>query len=266
MHSQSWSALMSDPTGESLGIGLPPGSLIDHTQEGPWPQPALWSADDIADSAPWPQGLPSDLRPVLFQDGEEQGQWWKFALDPVTASDPNGHDAATVLASLWADAVSESDDEDDEDDTLAPFDSEWPGLAPGRATDIDPDARAAEVAADMFALGLLPSPRLVLVPVSRSADAPAAIGWTGPAGYEPTVLRAVLRSWEDRFGARLVALSADRMDLSVASPPRTTAEALAVAAEHFAFCPDNIWQGYDTMSAYAEEALIGKVHWTFWWD
>jgi hypothetical protein len=40
-----------------------------------------------------------------------------------------------------------------------------------------------------------------------------------------------------------------------------------VAAEHFAFCPDNIWQGWRpfTLVGYAER-LVGAAAWTFWWD
>ena len=66
-------------------------------------------------------------------------------------------------------------------------------------------------------------------------------------------LCAVLRSWEDRFGIRVVALGFDQLLVSVATPPTTLAEARALAAEHFAFCPDNIRQGGDpTLPAYAE--------------
>jgi Domain of unknown function (DUF4253) len=39
----------------------------------------------------------------------------------------------------------------------------------------------------------------------------------------------------------------ERPGLAPAAPTRTAAEALAIAVEHLAFCPDDIWQGYDTM-------------------
>ncbi|MGW6753788.1 DUF4253 domain-containing protein [Streptomyces sp. NPDC055006] len=82
--------------------------------------------------------------------------------------------------------------------------------------------------------------------MGRAAGLPAAIDWSGPVNYENDVARlcAILRSWDDRFGVQVVALSYARLDLSVAAPPQTLDKALAVAAEHFAFCPDNIWQGY----------------------
>jgi hypothetical protein len=80
-------------------------------------------------------------------------------------------------------------------------------------------------------------------------------------------MSAVLRSWEDRFGIRVVALGFDTLLVSVAAPPTTLAEAEALAAEHFAFCPDNIWQSDNpSRTAYAERRLLNQPAWYFWWD
>src|SRR5206468_2398493 len=97
-------------------------------------------------------------------------------------------------------------------------------------------------------------PRLGLVECGRGADAPAALGWTGPANYGTDVAPfcAVLRSWEDRFGIRVVALTFDAMYCTVSAPPATFDHALHVAAEHLAFCPDNVLQGAGSLEAYAE--------------
>lgn len=111
--------------------------------------------------------------------------------------------------------------------------------------------------------------RPALVPARRSADIPAAIGWSGPVNHEDDVARlcAVLRSWEDRFGIRVVALGFDTLIVSVGRPPTTEAEARALAAEHFAFCPDNINQStLNSLDAYAEKALLNQETWSFWWD
>ena len=156
-------------------------------------------------------------------------------------------------------------------ETIAPYDEAWPGTAPAPASlSSDPDRRAAETADALLDEGSwFKEPRLALVPARRSADIPAAIGWTGPMNYENDVARlcAVLRSWEDRFGIRVIALTFDQLVLSVAAPPTTKAEAEAVAAEHFAFCPDNIAQGdHETLREYAEHAVLGQRVWSFWWD
>ncbi|MES4831284.1 MULTISPECIES: DUF4253 domain-containing protein [Streptomyces] len=74
---------------------------------------------------------------------------------------------------------------------------------------------------------------------------------------------AVVRGWEHRFGARGVAVGFSTLHLGVASPPADEHEALLVAAEHFAFCPDNMWQGNRpyTLAAYAER-ITGVHHGT----
>jgi hypothetical protein len=177
-------------------------------------------------------------------------------LDPDLASYPGDHDAEEVLAELWED--------------YAQGDSAWPGLATAGPPAADPDARAAEVTDSLVGgTGWLKEPRLALVPARRSADIPAAIGWCGPVNLTNDVapLCAVLRSWEDRFGIRVVALTFDELVVSVAAPPRTLAEAEAIAAEHYAFCPDNIDQSsHGSLRAYAEREVLGAHAWQFWWD
>jgi hypothetical protein len=111
--------------------------------------------------------------------------------------------------------------------------------------------------------------RLGLARADRGADALAAAGWTGPANYTSDTgqIAAIVRSWEDRFGVRVVAAGFADLYLSVTAPPATRDEALDVAAEHFAFCPDNVWQGAhpNKLTGYAEQ-LIGLNSWVFWWD
>lgn len=53
--------------------------------------------------------------------------------------------------------------------------------------------------------------------------------------------------------------------LTVGNPPQNEKSALALAAEHCAFCQDNIWQGSGTIGAYSR-ALAGSRTWQFWWD
>ncbi|NEB52466.1 DUF4253 domain-containing protein, partial [Streptomyces griseus] len=149
----------------------------------------------------------------------------------------------------------------------------WPGLAPVPAREAaeDADTAAAGLAGVITADAdeWLGGARTALVPARRSADIPAAIGWSGPMNHENDVARlcAVLRSWEDRYDARVVVLGFDTMIVSVGRPPGTIEEARALAAEHYAFCPDNIDQSppYD-LDAYAEKAVLNQEAWSFWWD
>ena len=284
--------LAADPSGRALGLDLPSGTLVDATIDGPWHEPLMWYADGPATPGDWLRlagaRRTAGLHPLLIaQGGGHEGGPGDWELGPGRTSYPGDHDAEEVLADFWEEYAADELPEDADypgrerveevfgkpagyDEKVAPFGPEWPGLSPAVALDADPDARAAEVA-DALAGGgsLLKEPRLALVPARRSADIPAAIGWSGPLNHENDVARlcAVLRSWEDRFGIRIVALTFDRLVVSVAAPPTTTAEAEAVAAEHFAFCPDNITQGeHETLRAYAEHEVLDRQVWSFWWD
>ncbi|MCX4818529.1 DUF4253 domain-containing protein [Streptomyces sp. NBC_01142] len=264
-------ALTVDPTGRSAGLALPPGTLVDATHDGRWHEPLLWYADEPASPDAW-AGLLSarkavGLHPVLIHGGSRDHWPEEWELSPDMASYAGDHDAEEVLADFWEEYAEE---ELGEDSAIEPFGPEWPGLAASPSPQADPDVRAAEVAADLADEdSWMRGARMALVPARRSADIPAAIGWTGPLNYENDVARlcAVLRSWEDRFGIRVVALSFDQLVLSVASPPTTMTEAEAVAAEHFAFCPDSITQNdHDTLRAYAARDVLGRQSWSFWWD
>ncbi|MFJ8793214.1 DUF4253 domain-containing protein [Streptomyces sp. NPDC102462] len=273
--------LAADPSGRSLGLRLPPGRLIDATDDGPWPQPLLWHADKSAAPGSWAAlGAPAGrvgLLPVLLELGGPQGGPERWQLSPADTSYPGDHDAEDVLAECW-EAVVEDEEEGFDPELarlLAPFGADWPGLAPAGSLTVEPGICAARVAdllsgadAGGRAHAALKDPHLALVPARRSADIPAAIGWSGPVNHEDDVARlcAVLRSWEDRFGIRVVALGFDTLVVSVAAPPATRAEAQALAAEHFAFCPDNLTQnGRDSLADYADTLMTERT-WSFWWD
>lgn len=106
-----------------------------------------------------------------------------------------------------------------------------------------------------------------LVPAVRPADVIALLAWHDHDGSraEPWQRAAILRSWEERFGAVVVGVGATTVDVSVAAPPTTFPDAIATAIEHYAFAPCGITQGVGTIEAYAEQILGAKV-WSFWWD
>ncbi|WP_225101536.1 DUF4253 domain-containing protein [Streptomyces sp. CoH27] len=258
--------LATDPSGRSLGLQLPPGRLVDATDDGPWHEPLLWHAEKPAAPGTWKAlGAPGarvGLLPVLVEVGGSQGGPADWELSPQLMSYPGDHDAEDVLAEYWEDWTEEGAGEE-----IEPFADEWPGLAPGAHLSAEPDTRAAQVADALTddASRWFREAHLALVPARRSADIPAAIGWTGPLNHDNDVARlcAVLRSWEDRFGIRVVGLGFDTLVVSVAAPPATQEDAEAVAAEHYAFCPDNF--NSDSLRTYAK-ALLGETVWTFWWD
>lgn len=113
---------------------------------------------------------------------------------------------------------------------------------------------------------------LTMADATRPADVPAVLGWAGFCNYHPyqdaVRICAVLRRWEERYGAVLVHIGRSTLHLSVAFPPTTEDECRRLAAEHFAFCPDqqDPQDGdFYTLSRYAG-MMCGAGSWRFWWD
>ncbi|WP_060180380.1 DUF4253 domain-containing protein [Streptomyces sp. IMTB 1903] len=280
--------LADDPQGRSLGLDLPPGGVVRRSGRRRWgkePEPLVWVSDEAVGVGALAAHRGSHLaaaglQAVLLQDRPGLERWWQereFA--PERMSDPDDHHVEPVLRAFWSRVVPDPAEGAEGEEIIAPFGRDWPGLAmtaPSAGPDgpdgpdvpEDPEVAACALADELIERGCLPAPRLALVPSRRAADVPTALGWGGPTNYEAdtALISVVLRSWEDRFGARLVALGFDELHLSVAAPPPTTALALPVAAEHFALSPDNIWQGSGSIRAYTDEAVIGSGHWSFWWD
>jgi Domain of unknown function (DUF4253) len=74
----------------------------------------------------------------------------------------------------------------------------------------------------------------------------------------------VLRSWEDRFGARLLEVGYADIRLLVSRPPQTLEAAQRVAAEIFAFS-DEAHHGLRDIPEITR-ALVSNPFWDFWWD
>jgi hypothetical protein len=201
------------------------------------------------------------LLDALDDDDAAYRPWGNGEVRPADMSSPGDHDPAALLAGWW-DGQAEGDA-----GALAPHGRQWPGRAAVPPARVDPD-RVADGLAEQVPAGH-GTVRLGLVAAPRGADAPTVVGWDGPLDHTGDTARisAVLRDWEDRFGARVVSVGFATLLLSVAAPPTTTREALAVAAEHVAFCPDNVRQGHapQTLAGYADR-IVGDHSWVFWWD
>ncbi|MFF1482249.1 DUF4253 domain-containing protein [Streptomyces sp. NPDC058301] len=250
------------------------------SDEGDGDMQPLWLSDGPASAELWSrlraEHVTSGLWPLLL-DSRTPGEgefrpWASGELFPESMSSPDAHDPAELLARWWQayTRIDEDDDPlaaDDRHAVTAPFGSAWPGTAPARTLAVDPDVMAAHYAQIFTAQR--PLSRLGLVAARCGADALAAVGWDGPANYDndTATYSAVIRGWEQRFGVRVVAVGSDTLHLSVAAPPASAQDALLVAAEHFAFCPDTIWQGArpHTLAAYAER-IVDVNCWEFWWD
>ncbi|MEU4093643.1 DUF4253 domain-containing protein [Streptomyces sp. NPDC026673] len=149
-----------------------------------------------------------------------------------------------------------------------PF-GQWPGLAPEMP--VAPSDPTPEEAASHLLTVLTDSDpfdlddcRLVLVPARRSSDALALIGWSAEAPLP--LLCALLRSWEEHFGAQVVAAFGSTLHVSVARPPVAADHADLVALEHVLSTADNIVDDPPTPFPEYATGLMGKASWRFWWD
>jgi hypothetical protein len=248
-----------------LPSALPPGRIVRAFDDGSG-RPALWMSDGPATEALWTEAYAdsrrSGLWPLLLEplgDNEEYRPWGSGELSFEGSTPADRHDPAGLLARWWASCAGH------DPGCAAPYGTRWPGLTPGREPAADPDAMAHRYAAHLLSQDR--PLRLGLAAADRGADALTATGWTGPLNHtnDTGQIAAILRSWEDRFGARVVGVGFDVLYVSVAAPPATVDDALPVAAEHFAFCPDNILQGPGTLTKYAGR-LVSTIAWEFWWD
>ena len=142
----------------------------------------------------------------------------------------------------------------------APFSRQFPGLAPAEHEPLDAKQLQQTLAG-------LPPARIGLAAASRPADVLPLIGWDGTANRHQTALpvAAVLRSWEDRFGATLLRVGFAEIRLLVKRPPRSTEAAQILAAEQYAFCNECAGQGLHDVPAITDHLLTSGI-WTFWWD
>lgn len=82
---------------------------------------------------------------------------------------------------------------------------------------------------------------------------------------DPEIHCAIWKHWQLKYGAKIVGVSNDVIEAHVTKPPKTEAEAIALAWEQYLYCPDIVEQGVETVSKLAE-VLINHDCWYFWWD
>lgn len=247
--------------GSVAGVYLPVGMLSVPTPEGGsrGDLPVIWTstvpvrrvaetwsrlAAAFADTGLWPMIVDATYGFDGFGD---------YLMDM-----PRGRhtEVTTILRKGWNDSV--NFDEEYPDEHVAPFGKQFPGLA-----DATPGLRPTSLDALVAPL----EGHLALVAVNRPADVLDAVGWMGAANYDgdPLNMSTVLRSWEARFDAYLVGIGTDTLIVAVGRPARDLASATSIAAEHLAFCPDNIDQGPGSIRDYAP-TLVNAPLWAFWWD
>jgi hypothetical protein len=261
-------------------VRLGPVQLPDGRQLSAWnAAPLLWaSGKPVPGAAQVWQALSemhhdTGLVPILlaFLTGDHEGRPWdageldlRCDLSAVDKLDPG-----SVLAQAWAEKAPTAGEYEREPEFFAgwfpAFGLEFPGLAPAQ----DQELTSPELAAALRWFG---PARIGLVPAARPADVLALVGFNGTAnGYgTPELLSAVLRSWEDRFGAVLIEVGFAHIRMLVRRPPRTLHDAQAVAAELYVMC-DEFWPpGRPAVAVYGVREIADHTLdipiWSMWWD
>jgi hypothetical protein len=200
----------------------------------------------------WPVLIPHDQRFAT------SGRDWiddRSRLPPA-GGEIAGEDAGATLAEWWGEPCCDGN-------CLEPFGADFPGLARRSSARTDRLFQAGQIGG-LFTL--LENCRLGLVRAERPADVPALLGWAGMLNTTDRLaaISAVLRSWEDRFGATLIGLGFDELTLSVAAPPTGTERAVKIAAEHRSFCRQNFTKQRGNLRDFAKD-LIDRQFWRFSW-
>jgi hypothetical protein len=252
------------------GVTLPAGRQVDAAFSS---GPVAWITDEPVTGAGriWRElsamAAETGLQPVLHASpgwipGYDPSEDF---LEPAEIAAIDHMDASDILEELW-NGKTRSDD----DPRYAalkkhdPFPRQFPGLASPTEEHLD----EAEV---LRVLASVPAAHLTLIPAGRPADVLPAAGWFATDAWDSALpIAAVLRSWEERFGARLLQIGPSaEIRLLVGRPPRTMAAAQAIAAEHWAFCGAWVDQVHDieltTLADMVPRVLNGAV-WGFWWD
>lgn len=263
---------MSVPAGpdDKMRIGgiLMPGRQLRATSGNP----AAWISLNAVDNAGliWDElgnnSAESGLQPFLLSGmhGETARPWdsGEAVTEPEDTTRIDSIDVARALEGWWNGRTPNDQDlakYEDAREMIAPFGTRFPGLAPNLEEELDPELMRRAL------FQYTRDARVGLVPAARPADILARLGWQGACNSRtPLDLAAVLRSWEDRFGARLLEVGFADIRLLVSRPPQTLQAAYRIAAEHFAFS-DEAQCGLRMIGEIAR-ALVNNPFWDFWWD
>ncbi|BAZ14953.1 hypothetical protein NIES4071_68230 [Calothrix sp. NIES-4071] len=107
---------------------------------------------------------------------------------------------------------------------------------------------------------------IALVPTTASWQVPAFLkfgNWNDCPQSEVHV--ALMKHWYELYGAEVVGISNDVVEMQVKNPPKDMAESLHLALEQYIYCYDIVNQGVQTLKNLATALLESKI-WYFWWD
>lgn len=106
------------------------------------------------------------------------------------------------------------------------------------------------------------------------ALAPTTTCWHVPAYFRfgawnecpaPEEHAALMKFWQQYWGAEVVGIARDVVEMRVAQPPQNRVDALKLAKQQYLYCQDIVDQGTQTLESLAA-CLLNGTAWYFWWD
>jgi hypothetical protein len=144
------------------------------------------------------------------------------------------------------------------EDLRAPL-GEWP-------TKVDVSELGLSVSLDLTSGKAHDKIHILMIPTDNSWEVPAYLQWGDWNACPPPEYHvAALRNWHNRFGADLVGINGDTINVKVQNTPKERAEALGLARDIYAYCPDIVDQGVGSIAALAA-GLTTSNWWYLWWD
>lgn len=143
-------------------------------------------------------------------------------------------------------------------DLRAPI-GKWPSA-------VDPGAPGPTIVRDAVSGEFHDKVHIVIVPAEFSWEVPAYLRWGDWNACPPPEYHvAALRKWHREFGVDVVGVNGDAIDLRASRLPTTRSAAMALAREHYGYCPDIVDQGVGSLSSLAA-ILMASEWWYLWWD
>ena len=228
------------------GVDLPSGHVIEQIE-----QRLAWITDEPVEDAgqkwlelyrAYPE---TGLYPVLLVDDDQPAGWEIDSLFPNQPFELDNYNLADVLQ-----FSAENN-----------FDPPRTSNGPGGPSSGPQDADASEAL-----IAALPDARIALVETPRGADAISYMGWTGNATYDTTeAIATAVRSWEERYGARVVQAGPNSLTIAIDRPPANSDEAAALSEELVLLDPDLEAGGAPIPVVELGDGLLGQHLWTLWW-
>jgi len=136
---------------------------------------------------------------------------------------------------------------------------EWP-------TKVDAGGPGLSVARDLVSGRFHEKVHILVLPTKNGWEVPAYLRWGDWNACPPPEYHvAALHDWHNRFGADLVGINGDTMNVKVQNGPKDREKALALARDMYGYSPDIVDQGVGSIAALAAE-LMASPWWYLWWD